>query len=178
MKYLLLLLLSGYLPTSYAQDMLDVCIDYHCENRQDISISNDEWQQILHPFQQQARSAAQERQQIRQSIALFEQIVGSHTPTSSDLPENKGEDETGQLDCIAESTNSRHYLHWLEKKDKLKWHRVNERVQRSPLFFDVHWGVKITDQSSRQAYIVDSWYGANGDMPDIQPLSQWLDKKL
>lgn len=166
-----------FINSSYAKETLDICIDYHCELKQDIQINDDEWQTILKPFNQPAVSAKMERQQIRESIGLFEIIIGNHTPTHKDLAENKGEDETGQLDCIAESRNSQHYLQWLAKKEKLKWHTVNQRVKRSPHFFDVHWGVKITDTQNQAQYIVDSWYGANGDMPDIQPLSQWLNKQ-
>jgi hypothetical protein len=176
-RYLTALLLSGYLATSWAQDSMDVCIDYHCEKRQVVKPDASEWKTILSPFNQPSTSASQERQQIRQSIALFEQVVGAHTPTHRDRPQNEGEDEIGQLDCIAESTNTRSYLQQLAMKKKLKWHQVEERVRRSPLFFDVHWGVKITDLQNQQTFVVDSWYGANAELPEIQPLDEWLSKR-
>ena len=168
---LTLLLLTPY---ATAQEVLDVCIDYNCDKRATVELQTDEWRVILQPFDPAATNAQQERQQIRESIALFEQVVGKHTPNHKDQAKNQGEDEIGQLDCIAESTNAQHYLQWLARKEKLKWHQVDERVKRSPFIFDVHWGVKITEQATQNEYIVDSWYGANGDMPDIEPLSQWL----
>ena len=163
--------------SSYAKDALNICIDYHCELKQDVQINDEEWQTILSPFNRPAVNAEIERQQIRESVGLFEKIVGNHTPTYKDLAKNTGEDETGQLDCIAESRNTQHYLQWLVKKEKLKWHTVNERVKRSPHFFDIHWGVKITDTQNQAQYIVDSWYGDNGNMPEIKPRAQWLNKQ-
>ena len=84
-----------FVDFSYAKDALDICIDYHCELKQEVQINDDEWQTILRPFNQPAVNAKIERQQIRESIALFEKIVGNHTPTYKDLAENSGEDETG-----------------------------------------------------------------------------------
>jgi len=168
-----LLFLILFAPGVQAQDELEVCINYHCDLTQRVTLSDSEWQIVLKPFKQSPANAEQERHRIRESIALFEKIVGQHTPTFQDLAENKGEDETGQLDCIAESKNSQLYLRWLNNKGKLKWHTPGERVKRSPYFFDVHWGVKITDNTSNAEYIVDSWYGDNGNLPDIQLFSIW-----
>jgi len=174
LRLLFLLLIA---PGVHAQEELEVCINYHCDLKQQVTISDAEWQVILKPFQQAPANAGQERHRIQESIGLFEEIVGQHTPTYQDLAENKGEDVIGQLDCIAESKNSQHYLQWLNKKGKLKWHLVGGRIKRSPHLFDAHWGAKITELQSNAEYIVDSWYGTNGDMPNIQPLSHWLQSK-
>ena len=171
---LLLIFITHNATAQLIPDTLDVCIDYHCEKRQQVNIKADEWLTILRPFQQTGSNAQQEREQIRESIALFEQIVGRYTPTFQDQAENRGEDKTGQLDCIAESTNTQHYLQWLAAKNLLKWHRVAKRVKRSPHFFDVHWGAQIIEKNRQTAYVVDSWHGANGDKPDVQMLKEWL----
>jgi hypothetical protein len=160
----------------YAGDILNVCIDYHCEQLQQVPLQDHDRHELLQPFSQPAKSAAQERENIRRAIARFEQLTGSRTLTYKDLPENKGEDETGQLDCIAESKNTRHYLLWLEQKNQLKWHHVGNRIKRTPSFFDVHWGAVITETGSDNDFVVDSWYGANGEPPLIQPVDQWLRK--
>jgi hypothetical protein len=160
----------------YAGDILDVCVDYHCEQRQQVSLAESDWALLLEPFSLPVDSPGHERDNIRQAIARFEQLVGARTPTHNDQPENLGEDEIGQLDCIAESTNTRHYLQWLERKKQLKWHTVGQRVRRAPAFLDVHWGATITETQTGKNFIVDSWYGANGELPAIQPQEQWLKK--
>ena len=177
MRYLKLILLALWIPGVHASDRLSVCIDYHCEKRADVQIDASDWDELLQPFMQPAETAAMERQQIRDAIARFEKLVGSRTPTHKDLPENKGDDETGQLDCIAESTNTHLYLQWLARKMKLKWHRVDERIKRSPYFIDVHWGVKITSVTDQREFVVDSWYGANAELPQVVPLAKWLKKR-
>ena len=141
---------------------------------QQVTINNIERQSIFNTFGETATSPQQERAQISQSIGIMESIIGTHTPTYKDLPQNKGRDTIGQLDCISESMNSRHYLQWLDKQRLLKWHTVNERVVRSPYFFSAHWGVKITDKNNQGEFVVDSWYGANGDPANVQPLKQWM----
>ena len=170
----LLLFVSG---TIQAADILDVCINYHCEQQQQVMLDTSEHDQLSRLFASPATSAAAERQNIRQAIASMEQIIGNKTATHRDLPQNLGEDEIGQLDCIAESRNTQHYLQWLETNRYLKWHNVSHRIKRAPMFFDVHWGVKITDIGTGEEFVVDSWYGANGQKPSIDTLSDWLNKK-
>ena len=176
MRYVTTMLLLIACQTAYAEDMLTVCIDYHCERQQQLPLQDQDWHQLLKPFSRPADSAIDERENIRQAIARFERLTGSRTPTHNDLPKNKGEDEIGQLDCIAESRNTLHYLQWLERKNQLKWHRVGSRVKRAPSFIDVHWGAVITETDSGKDFIVDSWYGSNGEPPLIQPVDLWLRK--
>ena len=176
MRYLAATLLLAISQAAHTMDILTVCIDYHCERQQQVPLEQQDWHQLLEPFSRPAANADSERENIRESIAQFEQLVGSRTPTHNDQPENKGEDEIGQLDCIAESRNTQHYLQWLERKNQLKWHTVGDRVKRAPSFIDVHWGVAIIETDSGNDYIVDSWYKANGKPPAIQPLEQWLRK--
>ncbi len=170
-----LLLLAGS-QEGIAAEVLNVCIDYHCEQQQPVTIEGQDRQLLLQPFSQPASNAADERNRIRQTIALFEQVIGSRTPTFKDLPKNSGEDVPGQLDCIAESTNTLTYLNWLEHKGRIKWHSAGSRIKRAPGFFDVHWAVEITELGSGNRYIIDSWYGGNGDLPAVQTLDDWLNK--
>lgn len=170
-----LLLLAGS-QAGIATDVLNVCIDYHCEQQLPVTIEDQDRQLLLQSFTRPAGNAADERNRIRQAIALFEQVIGSRSPTYKDLPKNSGEDELGQLDCIAESTNTLTYLQWLEHKGRIKWHSTGSRIKRAPGFFDVHWAVEIKELGSGNRYIVDSWYGGNGDLPAVQTLDDWLNK--
>ena len=171
--YILLTIFSGIIN---AGDMLDVCVNYHCDQRQQVKLDNSEAKQIKQVFASPAKSAIDERRKIIRAVATMEQIIGKKTPNYRDLPENLGEDEIGQLDCIAESRNTRQYLQWLANKHYLRWHIVNQRIRRAPMFFDVHWGVKITEVATGEEYVVDSWYGANGEAPTINKAADWLRK--
>lgn len=164
-------------PALRAQPMIDVCIDYHCDTRQQVELSPADWRFIVAPLRTPAASAEDERGQIREAIARFEQVVGQYTPTGSDRPGNAGEDRVGQLDCIAESTNARRYLQALEQRGRLRWHMVEQRIRRAPYLFDTHWGVLLTERATQQGYVLDSWYGSNGDLPDIRTADDWLDKR-
>jgi len=158
------------------KDTLTICADYHCELQKEVILTESEWQQVMQPFAVTATDAQQERQQISQSIALFEQVIGQYAGTHADLAENEGEDKAGQLDCISESRNTSHYLEWLEKKNKLKWHQVKQRASRSPILVDIHWTAVIQDKQSGVHYAVDSWFYKNGEPPVIQSINQWLKK--
>jgi len=155
---------------------LEICIDYHCKHRSIVTPTVEEWATILKPFARPADTPGMERQQIKRSIAYFEQVVGRHTPTADDLLRNQGEDIPGQLDCIAESNNPRVYLQALFNKRQLRWHAPGQRVKRSTWIFNVHWAASLVEKAGGAQHVIDSWYGSNGQEPLIQPLQQWLNR--
>ena len=63
------------------------CTDYHCDQGQDVSLSEKQWQDIRLLFSQ-TTTPAEERQHIREAIALFEKQVGRLTGTWRDLAKN------------------------------------------------------------------------------------------
>ncbi|TNF93432.1 MAG: hypothetical protein EP297_12585 [Gammaproteobacteria bacterium] len=175
-----LLFLGNLLISSAAaaESPLTICVNYHCEQQLEIQLTPDEWQAVLSPFAEPANDARTERTQVSRAIALFEKVVGPHARTNTDKARNDGDgDQIGQLDCIAESKNTKHYLNWLDRKGKLRWHSVENRISRSPLLFDVHWSAVIKQHTNNKSYVVDSWFYANGEVPVIQPVDQWLEKR-
>ncbi len=149
------------------------CTDYHCRNGQEVLLEPAQWRQVRELFARDA-SPAEERQRVRQAIALLEQQVGSRTGTWRDLAGNvAGAGEPGQLDCIAESKNTTTYLRLIRDAGLLKWHAVEQRQVRHPLIFNVHWTAVIRDTRSQRRYAVDSWFLDNGQPPYIQPLEEW-----
>ncbi len=166
--------LSPATVTASAPETFFSCTDYHCDEGQDVSLGEDQWREIRQLFERTS-SAADERRQIRQAIALFEQWVGQLTGTWRDLAKNaKGAGQPGQLDCISESMNTTTYLQQLSDAGLLRWHGVEERRVRHPLIFNVHWTAVIRDDTTGIRYAVDSWFLDNGEPPFIQPLDQWL----
>lgn len=139
-----------------------------------MSLTAGQWQSIRNLFTVHI-SPANERENIRQAIALLENMVGAITGTWRDLAGNAaGAGQPGQLDCISESKNTSTYLKLLFNDGLLKWHKVEKRQVRHPLIFNTHWTAVIADRSSGERFAVDSWFRDNGEPPDLQPLSDWL----
>jgi len=171
---LLSLWLAGALTDSLATPLpFTVCTSFHCATTEQVTLSQDQWRQVDALFQEHA-SPGQERQQIRRAIALLERLVGRMTGTWRDRAGNDllGGRE-GQLDCIAESTNTTAYLRQIAAAGLLHWHSVEERVKRRRWLVSIHWSAVIRDRTSGTRYAVDSWYLANGALPAIQLLQDW-----
>ena len=149
------------------------CTDYHCDVGKTVTLTHDEWKQVRDLFPM-GMSPEEERERIRQAIALLEMTVGAITGTWRDLAGNyAGSGMGGQLDCISESKNTTTYLQLLFEEGLLKWHSIGNRQVRRR-FFAPHWTAVIIDQISGEQFAVDSWYLDNGEPPVIQPLGDWL----
>ena len=179
----ILLVLSLSSPLSAGQSDtgvpgFTVCYNYGCKRMTRVVLTPDEWNEVLAVFAADADSAARERQQIRQAVALMERFVGHHIPTWRDRGRNPPTDAwPGQMDCIDESVNTTRYLQLFATYGGLRWHRVSGRVVRAPFLFDLHWAGQLVERATQRHYVVDSWPLDNGQMPYIQPLDKWLDKQ-
>ena len=152
-----------------------VCYGHTCHNIETLSISREEWERATAPLEEPAESAAKERQAIAASIAIMEDIVGRKTGTYRDLGRNlRGMGESGQMDCIDESTNTNTYLYMLEQAGYLRWHRLLPRSTRFGFRAGMpHTTAVIEDICSSRRYAVDSWFFDNGKPPAIVELSAW-----
>lgn len=160
-------------PETAAAETLEVCVDYHCDLHEPVRLDAAAWDAITAPLRGSDGPAA-ERAAIRRAIALMEERVGALTGTWRDRAGNDADNgERGQLDCIAESLNTTTYLGLFEDAGLLRWHRVEARRKRQRWLFAVHWTAVISEIDSGVRYAVDSWYGANGALPLLQPLPQW-----
>ncbi|UCE77333.1 MAG: hypothetical protein JSU62_03790, partial [Gammaproteobacteria bacterium] len=156
------------------QQTFFICTDYHCDTGETVTLSPSQWQSVRDLFISDA-SPAEEREFIRQAIALLETIVGAITGTWRDMAGNvAGAGKAGQLDCISESKNTTTYLVLMFDDGLLKWHEIGDRRLRHPLIFNLHWTAVIIDRSNGQHFAVDSWFLDNGQPPRIQPISDWL----
>jgi hypothetical protein len=150
------------------------CTDYHCDEREIVTLSDDQWHRVVSLFLS-TESPADEREQIRRAIALLETLVGEITGTWRDLAKNvAGAGQPGQLDCISESKNTTSYLQLLSRGSLIRWHDVEERAIRHPWILDLHWSAVIRDRNTGMRYAVDSWFLDNGQPPFIQALDEWL----
>ena len=150
------------------------CTDYHCDEGEQVTLSEAQWRQVVSLFPT-TEAPADEREQIRRAIALLEKEVGKTTGTWRDLAKNvAGAGQPGQLDCISESKNTTTYLQLLSKQGLIQWHEVEDRRLRHPWILDLHWTAVIRDRNTGKRYAVDSWFLDNGQQPFIQPLDEWL----
>lgn len=118
--------------------------------------------------------AAGERRRLSQAIALLETFMGARNGTWRDHPGNEREDENepGQMDCIAESINTRTYVDRLYQAGMLRHHHPGGFIHRYTVVLQ-HVAVDIIEAGSDERYAVDSWVGANGEEPEIIPYGDW-----
>lgn len=170
----LLVFMSQAQPLMAAPAPFNVCLDYHCDRTRYVWLDDGKWDQVRQLFTR-VNSAGEERDAIAQAIGRLESLVGPLVGTDVDQAENQGPgDVIGQLDCISESKNSDQYLQLLAGEGLLRWHDLQPREVRNPLFFNVHWTAVIRDRASDRRFAVDSWFRANGQPAVIQPLDLWL----
>jgi hypothetical protein len=161
------------LLTVQAAADFQVCTSYGCQDKQQVMLSNKQWKRLSRLFHPPATGPVTERKRIARAIALLESIIGKQTGTAADRPRNQATGEAGQLDCIAESTNTDAYLRLLQQRGWLRFHRVRPRARRRPWIFDTHWSAVIEHRASGERFAVDSWFAANGQPPAVLPLDVW-----
>ena len=175
----LLRILSLYLlawPLAAAPDFVQ-CYDFGCKSTAELRYDDGHWRQIAVLFEQHGLDSAGEKQAIRRAVALMERISGQISGTHLDKGGNyPGHDLPRQMDCIDESTNTFQYLAALERRELLRWHRVDLK-QRRTVWFVTHWTATISEIDSGAVFAVDSWYRDNGELPLLQPLDDWRRKQ-
>ena len=122
-----------------------------------------------------AKSGPEEREAMCLAIGRIEQIAGEQTITWMDKARNgnHGPTEQGQMDCIDESTNTTNYLRLMEQRGLFRWNRVVEIAWRAPRLVDTHRTAVVEDLSDGRRYVIDSWFGDNGEPAKTQPLEDW-----
>ncbi len=158
-------------------DRIPVCFDFSCKTNTTVSLDSDDWQRVYDVFKS-SESALQERDNIKQAIAIMEHLVGQYTPTHRDIARNWSEKHQelaalpGQMDCIDESINTTTYLQLLERAGMLRFHQVLDRAYRKSLI-DQHWAAEVVDIQNGQRYVIDSWFADNGEVPILVKSERW-----
>jgi hypothetical protein len=181
---ILLPLLAGGCATSQVgshnaprpvQTKFTACHGYGCKFETQIPIApavSDRFSAIMASG---AQSPEAERAAISKAVLYFEDLSMQRIGVR-DLPKSPayGSDKNGQMDCIDESTNTRHLLLYLQSRGLLKHHKVQSNVSRGFLLDGryPHWTAVVSDPSGKK-WAVDSWFEAGGGAPDIVPLDYW-----
>ena len=141
-------------------------------------LSQADWAKLRAVFAERAESGSAEREQIRQAIALMEQIVAPKAGTGNDEAGARiiNFQKSGQLDCIDEAYNTSAYLRLFESAGLLTWHVPGTPANRGQFINGwPHNTATVVERGTGDSYAVDSWFGANGALPDVLPLRVWLD---
>lgn len=159
----------------------EICHSGGCADVSRVSLTKEEWQQVINAFEPKPVDAEGERKAIANAIGLMEKIVGAKTATDTDRGGTFGNsDYPGQLDCNDESTNSATYMKLMKQAGLIQLHEIMDTKTRN-FFFNgwphttaVIWE-KSPEQRDSQMYAVDSWFYDNGKSAVIIPLTLWKD---
>jgi hypothetical protein len=151
-----------------------VCYDNGCRSLAIVSLSEAQWELVKAALLPAAESAADEREHLREAIALMEKFAGEATGTWKDKGGTFNFGSDGQMDCIDESTNTTLYLTLFQRYDLLHHHRVVDRATRGWFIFGwPHATAVIREIAGTARWAVDSWFLDNGEPPYVLPLEVW-----
>lgn len=161
--------------TKPTYERFSVCHDHTCQKVVTSSLSLSEWNEITSPLQPALFTAGDERAAIASVVSNIEIVVGERTGTHADKGGNiKGFWQSGQMDCIDESTNTTTYLTMLFENGLLQHHSVADRATRFGIFAGApHTTAVIRETASGKLFAVDSWFFDNGELPAIVEIQQW-----
>lgn len=154
------------------------CEGYGCPTYKNVKLNDHDWDTILKAYGSKAKTAAQERGRVAQTIGAFERIVGPLTKTDKDRAGTFLETGKGQLDCVDESTNTTIYMILLKQKGFLQFHDIDQPQVRWPIVSGrgwMHQTAVITEKETGKQYAVDSWFEDNGAPAWVVPLQTWRD---
>jgi hypothetical protein len=159
-------------------ESLTVCTGFGCRLKGGLELGRAELDELRGLFwggaRGEAADASDERARIALAVAKLERMAGERTGTDGDLERNRRDGAAGgQLDCVAETTNTTVYLLLLERLGVLRYHRVGPPEHRGGSVFTAH-NTAVVFERSGTPFAVDSWFHANGEPPEIVPLDQWL----
>lgn len=162
-----------------SRDAFMFCSGFGCSRRHNMSLSDAEWEQIRGYFLETAPDAASERAQIAEAIGHIERIMGEKAGTKADRPGASIiplHSTRGQQDCIDEAYNTTTYLQFMEADNFLKWHKVGLPAHRGMVLDRwFHNTATVIENETGTSYVIDSWFGANGEASDVTTLEAWDD---
>ena len=154
-----------------------VCHAYGCEERQEVSLTFEEWGNIVATFTPPPETAAAERARVAAAIGIMERLIGPKTGTAGDQAGSAvfTFDARGQMDCLDESTNTTRYLRLFAARGLLRFHAVGAIAYRGRLIDGVgpHNAATLQERGNGETFAVDSWFHANGQPAEVVPLGDW-----
>lgn len=171
-------LVQEYQQTNTRSNFI-LCSNFGCSARYRTSLSEAEWVGVRAYFEPRATDAAAERVQMALAVGHIEQVLGPKVGTTKDRPGAAivpFYSTRGQQDCIDEAYNTTTYLQFMERDKLFAWHSVGEPVTRGHVIDRwFHNTAIVIEIETGENYVIDSWFGANGEAADVTTLEAWLD---
>ena len=153
----------------------EICQGGGCLVTFNLSLSQNEWQQVCQLFSTLIQNPANERIQIANAIGLLENLVGAKTGSSEDRAGTfNNSNFANQMDCNDEAINTTTYLRLLKNEGLMQFHDSEDMRTRN--FFLTGWPhstAVINEIKTRERYAVDSWFYDNGAPAVIVPFALW-----
>lgn len=162
---------AGAVPTK-----LTACYGYGCRMEKAFAITSKMSDRFAAIMGAGKASPQAEREAIRRAVAYYEDLsanaIGVRDKAKSPVVASG---EKGQMDCIDESTNTRHILTYLANRGLITQHSVEQNVTRGALIDGryPHWTAVVKDKADGKKWAVDSWYEPAGGLPDVTELAYW-----
>ena len=174
-----------------ADEAVPVCFNYGCQTEQEVTFSEDQLSWIQEMLAA-ATTAERERRWLALAIGQLYGWAGRQSPIWRDRGGNYADEGLpGTMDCIDHSTTTTRFLHMLERRGWLRYHRVLEPVWRRKFLILQHESALIealpgeegqavnaagsdAANMSPQRFVVDSWFVDNGRPAVVLPLEEWL----
>jgi hypothetical protein len=151
------------------------CYGYGCRTRATYGITQEMSDRFAAIMNEGSVSPEAERAALRKAVAYYEKLSTQHIG-ATDEPKSPiaHSGKKGQMDCIDESTNTKHVMLYLQARGLFAYHRVEPNTSRGLLLDGryPHWTAVIRDTNGKK-WAVDSWYEPSGGQPDVVPLDYW-----
>jgi hypothetical protein len=166
-----------------AAETVEVCYNYGCAVEA-LVVFSDEQLAAIRGLLDVATTPEEERALLAMGIGRLYAWSGEQTPVWRDRGGNvdDNDDEDGRMDCIDHSTTTTRFLHILETRGWLHFHRVLPVQRRTRFLIAQHFSAAIEElgplrdpeHPEPERYVVDSWFRDNGRPAVILPLEDWL----
>jgi hypothetical protein len=154
------------------------CHGYSCSIKTPVRLTPKDMAALKAMVAKGRASPAAERKALGSAEQWFEKRAAQFAGTAGDRPKGDfaGAFDPTQLDCIDESTNTTTFLKLIEARGWLVHHTVSRTRARGFLLDGryPHNTAVVKEKGTGVEWAIDSWIPANGEYPDIKPLSQWL----
>jgi hypothetical protein len=174
-------LLAGFETPVFAAESgatVVYCHGYGCTARSRVNLSPSEMAKLRALVTAGKSSPTAEREALGKAQSWYERVVGGILGTTNDKPKGdfQGAYDLSQLDCIDESTNTTAFLKLIESRGWLSQHTVGKPRTRGFLLDGryPHNTAVVIERGSKEPWAIDSWIPANGEIPDIKPISVWV----
>ncbi|RUM98792.1 hypothetical protein EET67_06170 [Pseudaminobacter arsenicus] len=155
---------------------MKICHGFGCHFQSQLDLGAADARRISAILAAGRASPHAERAAVSKAVQYYESRAASVVGVRDHAKSNARQwHRRGQMDCIDESTNTRTFLLYLERRGLLKHHTVQRNVTRGFLIDGryPHSTAVLRDRSGEK-WTIDSWYTPTGGPPDIMKLSQWL----